>query len=222
MKPLKKDRITFITSIILGTILLAGVILSIDFLYAGIQERLFSNINPDYEPNLPLANKVIIASSISGFLALVCFILIMWLISRTKRIERQLEEERTIDRDGSIDFRAFHVEISRSMKVLRDLFGYLVIIVGFSGLFSFLRFIWVFGKYRAVSQLFIEYYLANTSSILVSITLYLALGFMMTYLVATSLKKYTRLKIISKNYEKAMEKVLDNFDKLMSEEKSES
>lgn len=217
MNPQNKDKITFIIALIIETILLAGIILAVDFLYAGIQERFFENLSPSYEPNIELANKVILASSLSIFIGLVIYILIIWFLTRSEKIKLQLEDERILDEEGSLNFRLFQYEISSSIKVLKDLFAYLVIIVTISGLFSFLRFIWIFSKYRSYNQLFIEYYLTNFASIGVSITLYLALGFMISYIVITSLQKYTRLKYISASYDEAMEKVLDNFDRLMKE-----
>ncbi len=218
MNPQNKDKITFIIALILGTIILAGIILAVDFLYAGIQERFFENISPSYEPNIELANRVIIASSISIIAGFIIYVAIVWFITRSEKIKLQLEDERVLDQEGSINFRLFQYEISSSIKVLRDLFAYLVIIVLISGLFSFLRFIWIFSKYRSYNQLFIEYYLSNFTSMGISITLYIALGFMINYIVITSLQKYARLKHISKSYDTAMEKVLDNFDRLMKEE----
>lgn len=218
MKPEKKDKIIFIIALTLGTILLAGIILAIDFLYAGIQERYIANIITTYTPNLELAQKVILSCSLTISLGLVAYVLIVWYTTRTEKIRSQLEEEQIIDLDSSLNFRTFQIEISSSMKVLRDLFVYLIVVVLISGLFSFLRFVWILSKYRTSSDLFIEYYLTNIPSVVISITLYLALGYMISYIVFTSLQKYMRLQIISASYESAMEKVLDNFDRLMKEE----
>ncbi|MCE7744281.1 MAG: hypothetical protein GPJ52_03995 [Candidatus Heimdallarchaeota archaeon] len=218
MKPEKKDKIIFIIALSLGSIILAGVILAIDFLYAGIQERYISNVITSYTPNLELAQKVILSSSLTICLGLIAYVLIVWYLTRTEKIRLQLEEEQIIDQDSSLNFRTFQTEISRSMKVLRDLFVYLIVVVLISGLFSFLRFVWILSKYRSSSDLFIEYYLTNIPSMVISVTLYLALGYMISYIVFTSLQKYMRLRVISLSYESAMEKVLDNFDRLMKED----
>lgn len=218
MKPEKKDKIIFIISLSVGSIILAGVLLAIDFLYSGIQERYISNVITTYTPNLELAQKVILSSSLTICLGLIAYVLIIWYLTRTEKIRLQLEEEQILDQDSSLNFRTFQTEISRSMKVLRDLFVYLIVVVLISGLFSFLRFVWILSKYRSSSDLFIEYYLTNVPSMVISITLYLALGYMISYIVFTSLQKYMRLRAISSSYERAMEKVLDNFDRLMKED----
>lgn len=218
MKPEKKDKIIFIIALSVGSIILAGVILAIDFLYSGIQERYISNVITTYTPNLELAQKVILSSSLTICLGLIAYVLIIWYLTRTEKIRLQLEEEQILDQDSSLNFRTFQTEISSSMKVLRDLFVYLIVVVLISGLFSFLRFVWILSKYRSSSDLFIEYYLTNVPSMVISITLYLALGYMISYIVFTSLQKYMRLRAISSSYERAMEKVLDNFDRLMKED----
>ena len=218
MKPEKKDKIVFIIALSLGTILLAGVILAVDFLYSGIQERYIANVITTYTPNLELAQKVILSSSLTICLGLIAYGIIVWYITRTEKIRLQLEEEQILDQDSSLNFRTFQTEISSSIKVLKDLFVYLIVVVLISGLFSFLRFVWILSKYRSSSDLFIEYYLTNIPSMVISITLYLALGYMISYIVFTSLQKYMRLRVISTSYEIAMEKVLDNFDQLMKEE----
>lgn len=218
MKPEKKDKIIFIISLSVGSIILAGVLLAIDFLYSGIQERYISNVITTYTPNLELAQKVILSSSLTICLGLIAYVLIIWYLTRTEKIRLQLEEEQILDQDSSLNFRTFQTEISSSMKVLRDLFVYLIVVVLISGLFSFLRFVWILSKYRSSSDLFIEYYLTNVPSMVISITLYLALGYMISYIVFTSLQKYMRLRAISSSYERAMEKVLDNFDRLMKED----
>ncbi len=218
MKPEKKDKIVFIIALSLGTILLAGVILAVDFLYSGIQERYIANVITTYTPNLELAQKVILSSSLTICLGLIAYGIIVWYITRTEKIRLQLEEEQILDQDSSLNFRTFQTEISSSIKVLRDLFVYLIVVVLISGLFSFLRFVWILSKYRSSSDLFIEYYLTNIPNMIISITLYLALGYMISYIVFTSLQKYMRLRVISTSYESAMEKVLDNFDQLMKEE----
>lgn len=218
MKPEKKDKIVFIIALSLGTILLAGVILAVDFLYSGIQERYIANVITTYTPNLELAQKVILSSSLTICLGLIAYGIIVWYITRTEKIRLQLEEEQILDQDSSLNFRTFQTEISSSIKVLRDLFVYLIVVVLISGLFSFLRFVWILSKYRSSSDLFIEYYLTNIPSMIISITLYLALGYMISYIVFTSLQKYMRLRVISTSFESAMEKVLDNFDQLMKEE----
>ncbi|TET27960.1 MAG: hypothetical protein E3J70_10835 [Candidatus Heimdallarchaeota archaeon] len=218
MKPEKKDKIIFIIALSLGSIILAGVILAVDFLYSGIQERYIANVITTYTPNLELAQKVILSSSLTICLGLIAYVLIIWYITRTEKIRLQLEEEQILDQDSSLNFRTFQTEILSSMKVLRDLFVYLIVVVLISGLFSFLRFVWILSKYRSSSDLFIEYYLTNIPSMIISITLYLALGYMISYIVFTSLQKYMRLRVISTSYESAMEKVLDNFDQLMKEE----
>jgi len=218
MKSQKNDQILFIIAIVMGTILLTGILLSVDFLYAGIQERYFSSVSPGYVPNIELANRVIIASSLSILLGLALYGLVVWFISRKERLANQLIEEKIVDKAGSINFRAFQYEISRSIRVLRDLYGYLITIVIIAALFSFLRFIWIWLKFQTTEGVFIENFLGNISTIMVSLTLYLALGFMITYLVLVSIQKYVRLQIISTNYEKAMEQMLDNLDVLMQEE----
>ena len=218
MKPEKKDKIIFIISLSVGSIILAGVLLAIDFLYLGIQERYISNVITTYTPNLELAQKVILSSSLTICLGLIAYVLIIWYLTRTEKIRLQLEEEQILDQDSSLNFRTFQTEISSSMKVLRDLFVYLIVVVLISGLFSFLRFVWILSKYRSSSDLFIEYYLTNIPSMVISITLYLALGYMISYIVFTSLQKYMRLRAISSSYESAIEKVLDNFDRLMKED----
>ncbi|MCK5045556.1 MAG: hypothetical protein KAS22_03185 [Candidatus Heimdallarchaeota archaeon] len=218
MKPEKKDKIFFIIALSLGSIILAGVILAVDFLYSGIQEKYIANVITTYTPNLELAQKVILSSSLTICLGLIAYGLIIWYLTRTEKIRLQLEEEQILDQDSSLNFRTFQTEISSSMKVLRDLFVYLIVVVLISGLFSFLRFVWILSKYRSSSDLFIEYYLTNIPSMVISITLYLALGYMISYIVFTSLQKYMRLRVISISYERAMEKVLDNFDRLMKED----
>ncbi len=218
MKPEKKDKIIFIIALSLGSIILAGVILAVDFLYSGIQEKYIANVITSYTPNLELAQKVILSSSLTICLGLIAYVLIIWYITRTEKIRLQLEEEEILDQDSSLNFRTFQTEISSSMKVLRDLFVYLIVVVLISGLFSFLRFVWILSKYRSSSDLFIEYYLTNIPSMVISITLYLALGYMISYIVFTSLQKYMRLRVISLSYDRAMEKVLDNFDRLMKED----
>ena len=217
----KRDQIIVITCSIIGIIILAGILLSIDFLYAGIQELFLSNVNPEYTPDTVLANRVIIASSIAIAVGIALYILDIWFIIRTSRIQKQLIEDEIIDQEGSINFKSFQVEISGSLKILRDLFGYLVIIIIGSGLFSFLRFVWMIGKYRVFGEFFIHYFLSNVPSMIISITLYIAISLMMTYVIIISLQKYTRLQIISKNYDEAMTKVLGNFDRLMGEEEKE-
>ncbi|NHJ40897.1 MAG: hypothetical protein FK731_12775 [Asgard group archaeon] len=218
MKPVNKKQITSIVIHFLGTALLTGIILAVDFLYAGVQERLFENIYPEYEPNLALANKVIIASSVSIFIGLLFYVIIAWYVTRSEKILQKVREEQIIDSDGSFNFKAFQYEIPHSLKVLRDLFIYIIGIVIIAGLFMFLRFVWIFSKYRSYNQLFIEYFLTNVSSMIISITLYLALGFMINYVVITSLQKYCRLQLISKSYDEAMQRVLENFDRLMEGE----
>ncbi|MCK5183278.1 MAG: hypothetical protein KAJ76_05250 [Candidatus Heimdallarchaeota archaeon] len=218
MKPEKKDKIFFIIALSFGSIILAGVILAVDFLYSGIQEKYIANVITTYTPNLELAQKVILSSSLTICLGLIAYGLIIWYLTRTEKIRLQLEEEQILDQDSSLNFRTFQTEISSSMKVLRDLFVYLIVVVLISGLFSFLRFVWILSKYRSSSDLFIEYYLTNIPSMVISITLYLALGYMISYIVFTSLQKYMRLRVISISYERAMEKVLDNFDRLMKED----
>lgn len=218
MTRLNYDKVSFPICLILGTILMAGILLSIDFLYAGVQELFLLNINPDYIPDTQLAKIVIIASSIAIAVGAALYALNIWVLIRKKNIQKQLVNEQIIDQDGSVNFKTFQVEISSSLKILRDLFGFLVIIVLISGLFSFFRFIWMISKYRFYSELFIHYFLNNSSSIIISISLYLAIGLMMTYMVITSLQKYQRLQIIAKNYDKAMDTALGNFGKLMTED----
>jgi len=197
---------------------MAGILLSIDFLYAGVQELFLVNINPDYFPDTQLAKVVIIASSIALAVGAALYALNIWVLIRKKKVQERLVNEQIIDQDGSVNFKTFQVEISSSLKILRDLFGFLAIIVLISGLFSFFRFIWMISKYRFYSELFIHYFLNNTSSIIISISLYIAIGLMMTYMVITSLQKYQRLQIIAKNYDKAMDTALGNFGKLMTED----
>lgn len=197
---------------------MAGILLSIDFLYAGVQELYLSNINPDYIPDTQLARTVIIASSIALAVGAGLYILNIWLLIRKKNIQKQLVDDHIIDQDESVNFKALQVEISTSIKILRDLFGFLVTVVLLSGLFSFFRFIWMISKHRFYSEFFIQSFLSNTSSIIISTSLYIAIGLMMTYMVITSLQKYQRLQIIAKNYDEAMDKALGNFGKLMTEE----
>lgn len=218
MKRLNYDKVAFPICLSLGTILMAGILLSIDFLYAGVQELFLVNINPDYIPDTQLAKVVIIASSIALAVGAALYALNIWVLIRKKKVQERLVNEQIIDQDGSVNFKTFQVEISSSIKILRDLFGFLVIIVLISGLFSFFRFIWMISKYRFYSELFIHYFLNNTSSIIISISLYIAIGLMMTYMVITSLQKYQRLQIIAKNYDKAMDTALGNFGKLMTED----
>ncbi len=218
MTRLNYDKVSFPICLTLGTILMAGILLSIDFLFAGIQELYLSNINLDYIPDKQLATIVIISSSIALVVGAVLYLLNVWLLIRKKKIHKQLVDDQIIDQDESVNFRTLQVEISSSIKILRDLFGFLVIVVLLSGLFSFFRFIWMISKYRLYSELFIHYFLSNTSSIIISISLYIAIGLMMTYLVITSLQKYQRLQIIAENYDVAMDKALGNFGKLMSED----
>ncbi len=218
MTRLNYDKISFPLCLSLGTILMAGILLSIDFLYAGIQELYLLNINPDYIPDTQLARTVIIASSIAIAVGAILYALNVWLLIRKKYIQRQLVNDRIIDQDGSVNFKTFQIEISSSIKILRDLFGFLVIVVLLSGLFSFFRFIWMISKYRFYSELFIHYFLSNTSSMIISISLYIAIGLMMTYMVITSLQKYRRLQMIAKNYDEALDTALGNFGKLMTEE----
>ncbi|NHJ04044.1 MAG: hypothetical protein EAX90_04425 [Candidatus Heimdallarchaeota archaeon] len=218
MNDQKRDQIIFIVCLTTGIIFLAGILLSVDFLYAGIQELFLSNINPDYIPDEQLANKVILASSLSIGIGLALYVLDIWFIVRKSRIEKILIEEEIIDEEGSLNFKSFQTEISSSIKILRDLFGYLVIIIVGFGLFSFLRFIWMIGKYRAFGEFFIHYYLNNTLSLIISITLYLTISLMMTYVIVISLQKYIRLQLISKNYDIAMAKVFSNLDRLMKDE----
>ena len=216
----KREQIIIYTCSIIGIIILAGILLSIDFLYAGIQELFLSNVNPEYIPYTELANRVIIASSIAIAVGLALYIIDIWFIIRASRIQKQLIEDQVIDQEGSVNFKSFQVEISSSLKILRDLFGYLVIIIIMSGLFSLLRFVWMIGKYRVYGEFFILYFLGNVPSMIISITLYLAISLMMTYVVIVSLQKYSRLQIISKNYDEAMIKVLGNLDRLMGEEET--
>jgi hypothetical protein len=218
MKPVNKHRSMTIVIHILGTLLITGIILAVDFLIAGMQERLIPNIYPDYEPDLVLANRIIITSTVAAFLGLVIYILIIWMINHPKRIEQQITSNGIVDADGSMNFKELQSEISKGIGLLKDLFIYLITIVVIVGLFLFLRFIWIFSKYRSHTQLFIQYYLTNISSMIITITLYLALGFMINYVVTMSLQKYTRLQIISKSYDSAMEKVLENYDRLISED----
>ncbi len=218
MKPLKKNRIVFAVAMTLGTILLTGILLAVDYLYAGIQEKILPTINPIYVPNIALANRVILACSLSVFLGLIFYISIIWYIVRKEKLT--LQDNEIIDKDGSLNFRSFQYEISSSIKILKDLFIYLIIIVIIAGLFNLLRFIWIFGKYQSSSQIFIEYYLANIPTLFINLSLYLAMGFMISYLIINSLQKYIRLQIISQSYDKAMSKVIENFDRLMDEEKS--
>lgn len=218
MKRINYDKVSFPICLSLGTILMTGILLSIDFLYAGIQELFLSNINPDYIPATQLARIVIIASSIALAVGVVLYVLNIWLLVRKKNIQKQLIAERIVDQDGSVNFKTFQVEISSSLKILRDLFGFLIIAVLLTGLFSFFRFVWMISKYRFYSEFFIQHFLSNTSSIILSISLYLAIGLMMSYMVITSLQKYQRLQIIARNYDEAMDKALGILGKLMTEE----
>ncbi|MBD3191612.1 MAG: hypothetical protein GF308_13275 [Candidatus Heimdallarchaeota archaeon] len=213
----QKDQLIFFAGLIGTTLILAGVILSIDFLYAGIQEYFFENINPNYEPDLVLANKVIIGTSIAIVLGLLLYCLIVWLLVRPKRIRYQLEEERIIDENGSLDLQAFQVELSDSIKILKDLFAFLVVIILVSGLFFFLRFLWMATRYRSYNEFVIHHLLNNIPNVLLSLSIYIALAVMVSYLIITALQKYYRLGIISENYETAMERIRMNFDRLMAE-----
>jgi len=213
-----KNKTIFIVANIVGTLLLTAILVAIDFLYAGVQEKLLSNINPNYDPNLTLANKVIIACSITAVIALIAFVLLACLVVRREKITQQLEEEGILDKSKSLNFQKFQLEIGYSIEVLKDLFIFQIMIVALSGLFSFLKFLWTFSKYRSYTELFIEYYLTNIPSLLVSLSIYLVLAFMMSYLIILALQKYVRLKIISENYKIAMKKMLENFNRLMAEE----
>lgn len=213
----QKDQLIFFAGLIGTTLLLAGVILSIDFLYAGIQEYFFNRINPDYEPDLVLANKVIIGTSVAIVLGLVFYCLIVWLLVRPKKIRQELEKEQVIDENGSLNLRAFQVELSDSIKILKDLFAFLVVIIIVSGLFFFLRFIWMATRYRSYNEFIIHHLLNNIPNLLLSLSIYIALALMVSYLIITALQKYYRLSIISENYEIAMERIRINFDRLMSD-----
>lgn len=221
MKIEKQQLITF-GIFILGTILLAGVILSIDFLYAGIQEYLLTNVNPEYIPDLNLAKRVIVGSSIAIALGTGSFVLLLWFTVRKRKIKQTLEEEEIIDQDGSLNFKTFQVEISNSLTALKDLFGFLIIVVIVSGLFSFLRFIWIIGRFQTYDQFFIHYFLSNISSMIVSITLYIMIAMVMTFVLQTSLQRYYKLKIISESYNTAIEKALGNLERLLDEEEEKT
>jgi len=218
MKPLDKNQKIFVSSLISGTILLAIVLTSIDFLYAGIQEHFITNINPSYIPDTQLANSVIIGSSIAFVLSIILFIVVVWLMMRVENQQKKLEEEEVFDKDGSMNFNTFQKEISRSISMLRNLFGYLVILVVTSALFSVLRFIWMIGKFRSFSQYFIRFFLTDATSLAISISLYVLLAALISYIIITSMQRYKRLQIISINYEKAMIRVKATYDQLMQEE----
>ncbi|NHJ49459.1 MAG: hypothetical protein FK733_16840 [Asgard group archaeon] len=218
MKPVNKKQFTLVLVYIIGTILLAGIILAVDFLFAGVQERFISNIDPEYIPHLVLANKAIIGSTISLVLGLAIYILVIWFFTRTEKIEQQIKDDQIIDTNGSLNFKSLQFEISQGMKLLRDLFLYLITIIVIAGLFLFLRFVWVFSKYGLYDQFVILYFLTNTASMIISITLYLALALMVNYVIITSLQKYRRLQLISRSYDQAMNKVIENYDRLVSEE----
>ncbi|MCF2143378.1 MAG: hypothetical protein K9W42_06715 [Candidatus Heimdallarchaeota archaeon] len=215
-----KNKATFVVANIIGTLFLTAILEAIDFLYAGVQEKFLTNINPSYIPNLSLANKVIIACSLTATGALVAYLLLTFFLIRREKIDQQLKDEKILDQTDSLNFQKFQREIGSSIEVLKDLFLFQILIVILSGLFSFLKFLWTFSKYRSYTQLFIEYYLSNVASILVSLSIYLVLAFMMNYLIISALQKYIRLKIISEKYQKAMAKVLQNFDKLLAEEQT--
>ncbi|MFW9924671.1 MAG: hypothetical protein ACFFDW_15420 [Candidatus Thorarchaeota archaeon] len=204
----------------IGTILLTGVIISIDFLYAGIQELFLSNVNPDYIPDVDFANRVIIACSITIGVGIVLFILNIWLAVRKQKIQEILIDEQIVDEEGSVNFNSFQTEIINSLNLLKDLFGFIIIIVVISALFSFLRFIWMIGKYRVYNEFFIHYFFSNVSSLVISISIYLTISIVMTYVILISLQRYNKLRIITKNYESAMDKALKNFDSLLKEESS--
>ncbi|MHA1744261.1 MAG: hypothetical protein ACTSV6_08440 [Candidatus Heimdallarchaeota archaeon] len=215
-----KNKATFIVANIIGTLLLTAILEAIDFLYAGVQEKFLTNINPSYTPNLALANKIIIACSLTAIGALIAYLLLAVFLIRREKIEQQLKDEKMLDQSDSLNFQKFQREIGSSIEVLKDLFIFQILIVILSGLFSFLKFLWTFSKYRSYTQLFIEYYLSNVASILVSLSIYLVLAFMMSYLIISALQKYIRLKVISEKYQQAMAKVLQNFDKLLAEEQT--
>lgn len=214
----QKLQLIFFIQFLIGTILLTGVIISIDFLYAGIQELFLSNINPEYIPDIEFANRVIIASSISIGAGIGLFILNVWLAVRKQKIQQILIDEQIVDQEGSIDFNNFQSEIINSLNLLKDLFGFIIIIVVVSALFSFLRFIWMIGKYRVYNEFFIHYFFSNVSSLIISISIYLVISIVMTYVIHVSLQRYNKLRIITKNYETAMEKALRNLNQLMKED----
>lgn len=219
MKELKL-QLRFFIHFLIGTILLTGVIISIDFLYAGIQELFLSNVNPDYIPDVDFANRVIIACSITIGVGIVLFILNIWLAVRKQKIQEILIDEQIVDEEGSVNFNSFQTEIINSLNLLKDLFGFIIIIVVISALFSFLRFIWMIGKYRVYNEFFIHYFFSNVSSLVISISIYLTISIVMTYVILISLQRYNKLRIITKNYESAMDKALKNFDSLLKEESS--
>jgi hypothetical protein len=217
-----KEKVIQILLFIVGTILVSGIILCIDFLYAGVQEHFLSNFNPDYVPDRQLANQVIIGSSL-GFVAglIIYILLIRWQIN-AKKLREKLASEEFIDEDERIDFNLLQEDISFSIKILRDLFGFLVVTVILTGAFNFFRFIWMIGQYRLRSEFFIHHFLGNISSIVISVTIYITLGIMIHFIVSTSLQKYYRLKIISDTYDAAMLKVWENYGKLMNQGKEEN
>ncbi|MHA1125949.1 MAG: hypothetical protein ACTSO7_11650 [Candidatus Heimdallarchaeota archaeon] len=221
MKSLDKNQKIFVAGVFSGTILLAIFLTSIDFLYAGIQEYFITNINPSYIPETQIANSVIIGSSIAFVLSIVLFIVVVWLMMRSEQLHRKLEEEEVFDKDGSMNFNTFQKEISGSISILRNLFAYLVIVVATSALFSFLRFIWMLGKFRTFDQYFIKFFLSDAVSLGISISLYFLLAALISYIIITSMQRYKRLQIISINYEKAMTRVKATYDMLLQEKEDE-
>jgi len=215
-----KNQRIFVSGLISGTIFLTIFLISIDFLYAGIQEHFITNINPSYIPDTQLANSVIIGSSIAFVLSIVLFILLIWFMMRTEQLQKRIQEEEVFDKDGSMNFNTFQSEILGSISILRNLFAYLVIVVVTSALFSFLRFIWMIGKFRAFSQYFIRFFLTDFTSLAISISLYLLLAALMSYIIITSMQRYKRLQIISINYKKAMTRVKATYDLLLQEERN--
>ena len=221
MKPLYKNQKIFVLGIFSGTILLAIFLTSIDFLYAGVQELFIPNINPDYTPDTQLANSVIIGSSIAFVLSIALFIIVVWLMMRTELLQKKLVEEEVFDKDGSMNFNTFQKEISGSISILRNLFAYLVIVAATSALFSFLRFIWMVGKFRTLDQVFIRFFLSDAVSLGISISLYVLLASLLSYIIITSMQRYKRLQIVSINYDKAMTRVKATYELLLQEETNE-
>ncbi|MEA2070965.1 MAG: hypothetical protein U9O98_06705 [Asgard group archaeon] len=221
MNEKKHQKLANILGLIFGTIILASIFLSIDFLYAGIQEIIFGELNPTYTAYITLAYRVIIGSSIGVFVGIILYISMAFYLSRKKYQKKQLQNN-LLDKDDSINFLELQKELQYSIEMLKDLYGYLIIIVTFAVLITLLRFIWMIGKYRIYNEFFILYFLGDVPAIIISATLYLALSFVINYIVLISLQKYQQMKVISENYDTAMLKVIDTYNQLLSEEERDN
>ena len=221
MQSYNKTQLVNFVGLATLTIILAGVLFSIDLVYIGMQEYFLERINPTYEPDLRLADRVIIWGSIAIVLGGLLYLFGIWLLARPKIVQKELVKTRVLDTSGAVDFNLFQEKIFDSLSTLKDLFLYLMIVVIVSGLFPLIRFLWITTRHSFYAEFVIHHLLRDIPGLLLNSSVYLALALVTTYVIITSLHKYFLLQTITLSYSNAMEKVRINFAKLMVEEGEE-